>query len=316
MRLTVAAVAMGVVYVLAGSSVSAQTVEIGTTKGGATARISATIAKIVSDNSKIRINVRPMGGVQDYVASVNSGELEFGLSNMPQYWMAKLGMGLSKRGHGDLRLVANLMVFQVGVLVPVKSGIKAVKDLKGKRVPSGFKTAPLFDFIVRGILANGGAADSTTKVPTATLRRHWEMMAEGKIDMSIAAVGSGRVRVLNAKVDGGVRFVSLDNSESALRALRRIYPKSYLKQVNPGKRFIGVREPVYTLNYDYLIWTHKGMPDDVVYRVTKALYENEKALKAAGPLWRSFAAQTMAKDHGTPYHIGALKLYREAGLLN
>lgn len=113
MRLTVAAATMGAVCAFAGTSAPAQTVDIGTTKGGATARISAAIAKIVSDNSEIRMRARPMGDVQQYVPSVNSGELEFGLSNMPQYWMAKVGTGLSKRGHGNLRLVANLMVFQV-----------------------------------------------------------------------------------------------------------------------------------------------------------------------------------------------------------
>ena len=51
--------------------------------------------------------------------------------------MAKTGTGLSKRKHGNLQLLANMMVFQVAPLVADKSGIKNTAGLKGKRIPLG-----------------------------------------------------------------------------------------------------------------------------------------------------------------------------------
>lgn len=294
-----------------------QAIGIGATKGGAAAQIAAAIVEVTASKTKLDVRMRSMDGTQQVVGAVNAGEVEFGLSNMPQYWMAKIGAGLSKRSHANLRLAANLMVFQVGLLVAGNSTIKTVADLKKTRMPTGFKDAPLFDFIARGILANGGLGYSdVTNVPVADLRQHWTLLAQGKTDMAIAAVGSARVRELNDRIAGGARFVSLDNSDAAVRALRRVYPKSYLKLVKPDKRFVGVRDAVYTLNYDYLAWTNKDVPDEVVYQVVKAIHENESALKESSPLWRSYSAQTMAKDHGTPYHVGALKLYKEVGLLN
>ncbi len=59
----------------------AETVLIGTTKGGATALVSTGIASIVSENAGIQMRPRPMGGTAQYISVVNAGELEFGTAN-------------------------------------------------------------------------------------------------------------------------------------------------------------------------------------------------------------------------------------------
>lgn len=306
----------GLAATLFAASASAQTVGIATTKGGATAQVSNAIAKVVSSNSKIQMRTQPMGGTQQYIPVVNAGEIEFGLSNAPQYWMARTGTGLSKRKHDNLRVVANMMVFQVAPLVADKSGIKTIKDVRGKRVPYGFKAAPLFGFVIRSFLANGGLSYKRVKrVPAVALRQQWDMFGQGKLDMSFGAIGTGRVKELNAKIPGGVRHLSLDPSEKATQATVKIYPRSYLKQVEPRKGLVGVKEPIYALSFDYLLWANKDVSADVVYQVAKAMYQNEKALKASSPLWRSHSSKTMAKDHDTPYHPGAVRFYKEAGLL-
>ncbi len=69
---------------LAGPQAWAETVGIGTTKGGATAQVSAGIAKIVSSHAGMQMRPRPMGGTAQYVPVVNAGELEFGVSNAMQ----------------------------------------------------------------------------------------------------------------------------------------------------------------------------------------------------------------------------------------
>ncbi|MDP6259671.1 MAG: TAXI family TRAP transporter solute-binding subunit, partial [Rhodospirillales bacterium] len=56
--------------------------------------------------------------------------------------------------------------------------------------------------------------------------------------------------------------------------------------------------------------------NDVVYRVTKAMYENKKALVAATPMWRSFSPKKMSKDQGLAFHPGAAKFYKEKGTWN
>jgi TRAP transporter TAXI family solute receptor len=293
----------------------AQTIGIGTTKGGATAQVTAAISKIVNTKSDLKMRPQPMGGTQQYIPLVNVGEIDFGVSNLPQYWMAKTGTGMSKRRYDNLVLVATMMTFKPGTLVTKNSRFRKMSDLRGARIAHGFKAAPLFQFVTRSWLANGNLGwDDVNKVPAVALRQHWTMFKQGKIDMVIAAIGSAIVKDMNANISGGVRFIPLDSDPAAFARLDAIYPKGFLREVKPSPKFTGVLEPLQILHFDYMFWTHKGQKDETVYKVAKAVYDNEKGLHDTSPLWRSHHSRTMAKDQGTPYHPGAIKFFKEVGI--
>ena len=301
---------------LMSGGVSAQTVGIGTTKGGATAQVAAAIAKVVSSKSPIQMRTQTMGGTQQYIPVVNAGELEFGIANIIQTHMARTGTGLSKgKKYDKLYMVATLMKFRVSALVPVKAGFKTLKDLKGSRYPVSFKASPLIGLILESFLVNGGMSVKDVKaVPAVALRQHWNMMEQGKIDAATAVVGSGIIKKLNSTIGGGVKFLSLDNSPAAEGRLKKMLPGVYLTEVKPNAKFVAVKEPVNVLTYDYMLWTHKGMNEKHVYEVTKALYNNEQALRDTGPLWGTHASKTMSKRQGNhPHHPGAIKFYKEIG---
>ena len=293
-----------------------QTVGVGSTKGGATAQVTNAISKVVSAHSGLQMRTQVMGGTQKYIPVVNSGELEFGVSNIMQYFMATDGSGLSEgRPHDNLRLAATMMTFRTGAIVAKDSGINTIADLKGKRVPSGFKGAPLFEFLMAAFLANGGLTwDDVEKVPQIGLRQHWNAFKEGKIDVVVAAVGSGPVKDMNANVKGGVKYISLSSEPAAAAATLKIAPKTALLEVKPAKPFVGVLGPTNVVAFDYNLWVNKDVSDDTVYKVVKAMFENEAELKETSPLWRSHSSKTMARDQGLNYHPGAIKLYEEVGI--
>jgi TRAP transporter TAXI family solute receptor len=311
---------VGGALVIAASSASAQTVGIGATKAGAVAQITATISKAVSSHAPgLQMRKQTMGGTQQYIPVINAGELAFGISNIAQYWMAVSGTGLSAPNkYPNLRLVTNMMKFTVSFVVPKKSGITSVAQLKGKRLAAGFKAAPLFTNIHQGGLATVGLTyDDVKKVPAVGLVQHWRMLMEGKVDGVIAAAGSGFVKQMNAKVPGGIRHISFPNTPEALKAMHKYFPKTYWSIVKPRKGLTGVIEPTNFITYDYMLWTHKGLSDEIVYKVTKVMHEQVKELKEGGPLWTSYRAdKNLSKQHGDelPYHPGAIKYYKEAGI--
>ena len=312
-RILVAAAIGGLI----GANASAQTVGLGTTKGGLTAQVTATISKVVSAHSGgVQMRTQVMGGTQKYIPVVNAGELEFGVSNIMQYTMAVTGTGLSEgKKFDNLRLVATMMVFRTGMIVPANSPITSVSQLKGKRVASGFKGAPLFHYLYSGALANGGVSyDDVEKVPYIGLRQHWDGFKQGKTDVAWGGIGAGHVRDMNAKISGGVRFLSFDNSPEGLKRLHQFAPHTQLTTVKPAKPFVGVMAPVNVIAFDYMLWTHKGVADDVVAKVAKAMYDSEKELHEAGPYWRSHKSAKMGKDQGWPYHPGAAAFYKQAGV--
>lgn len=260
-------------------SAYAQTVGIGTTKGGATAQVTAGISKIVSQyGGGLQMRPQPMGGTQQYIPIVNSGELEFGVANMMQTYMAYNGTGLSEgKKNSNLRLVANMMVFRTGLMVRKDSGINTTADLKGKRVPNGFDSSPLFHHLISGNLANGDLTwNDVQKVPIVALAAGFKAFKEGKIDAMIAAVGSAPVKELNASISGGLRFVDvLDTPEAVKRGLVAA-PRTFITEVKPRPNLVGIEKPTKVFAFDYMFWTNKSVSDDVVYKVTKAMYEHEK----------------------------------------
>lgn len=300
------------------SAASAQTVGIGATKAGAVSQITATISKAVSEHAPgVQMRKQTMGGTQQYIPVVNAGELEFGISNIPQFSMAFEGKGLSKGNKYDnLRLVSTIMKFTVSAVVSKKSGVTSIAQLKGKRTPVGFKGAPLFRHLFNGSLGTVGLTpDDIKPVPQVGLVQHWRAFIEGKIDWAIAAAGTGWVKQMDAKIDGGVRHISYPDTPEALKAMHKWFPKSEWSVVQPAKGLTGVIEPTVFVTYDFLLWTHKGVSDDIVYKVTKVMHTQEKQLKEGGPLWRSFSAdKRLAKQHGYPYHPASVKYYKEVGL--
>jgi len=301
------------------ATASAQTVGIGSTKAGAVSQITATISKAVSEHAPgLQMRKQTMGGTQQYIPVVNAGELEFGISNITQYHMARTGTGLSEgTKHENLRLISTMMKFTVSPVVSIKSGITKTSQLKGTRMAVGFKGAPLFSNLTQGALAT---ADLTIKdikpVPQVGLVQHWRAFMAGKIDWVIAAAGSGFVKQMNAKIDGGVRHISFPTDKASLAKMHKWFPKSDWEVIPPRKGLTAVIEPTNFVSYDYLLWTHKGMSDEMVYKVAKVMHTQEKQLKEGGPLWRSFQAnKRLAKDQGHPYHPGAVKYYKEAGLM-
>ena len=134
------------------SAAKAQQVGIGSTKSSVVAQMTAVISKVVSAHSGLQMRPQTMGGTQQYIPIVNAGQLEFGIGNMYQTAQAYAGIGLSKgHAHGNLRMVATLMPFRTGLMVANDSGIKKVADLKGKRVPYGYRAAPLFQNFMVGL---------------------------------------------------------------------------------------------------------------------------------------------------------------------
>ena len=296
-------------------SAYSQTVGIGTTKGGATAQVSAGISKIVSAHGGMQMIPQPMGGTQQYIPIVNAGELEFGIANAMQTFMAVNGVGLSEgQANPNLKMVATMMYFRVGLIVKADSNIYSIADLKGKKLPSGYSAAPLFAYLLKGMIANGGLTTNDVQgVPVTGLIAGINAFKEGKIDAVIGSVGAGFVKDAAAKV-GGVRFIPFSDSKGDKGALFKEAPQTFLIDVSPGT--VGVDKKMKLLGFDYMLWANKDVSSDIVYRVTKAMHENEKELKGLGALWRTHSSKTMNKNKGMEYHSGAIKYYKEVGLMN
>jgi hypothetical protein len=294
---------------------SAQMYGMGTGKQGFfTYSAGAAIAKVAADNG-LNLRLQPFGGSSAYVPGVAANEIEFGLANELEAHYAVTGTAIYKdKPQKDLRVLAVLTPLYSQFFVRKDSGIKSIADLKGKRVPSDYVSQKVLDILSLGTLANGGLSYADVqKVPVPNVVGGADEFAQGKADVFMFALGSGKVSETDAQV-GGVRVLPVDPSPEAMARLRKFIPVAYAIKLEPGKGRVGVLGPTWVYAYDYLVLTNDKVPDDVAYKLAKVMHDNKAALAAGFGGLSEFDPARMVKDTGVvQFHPGAIKYYKEIG---
>ncbi len=315
--MTMRALVLAAVVALFGLPASAQTVSITTTPAGSyTNSVGAAVAKVIFDKAKIRAVVQPQATIG--FDEVESGGAEFNVSNAFDVAFFATGTG-EYEGRGaqkDIRFVAALLPFRVAMHVRADSPVTSMADLKGRRVSSGFNAQKTVGRIIEAHLANAGIGyGDVVKVPTPNVSGATQDFASGKVDVVYFAMGSGSGKQASASV-GGLRVLEIDTAPAAVARLQAILPGAYVMRVEPDPSLDGVTKPTDIVAFDVVLNSSAAVSDEVVYRVTKAIYENQTELMATVPPFRMFSPATMARAvQNVPVHPGALRFYREIGLL-
>jgi len=293
----------------------AQVVGLGTTPVGATFQLATGVAKVVSDKGGLQMRTQPMAGAAQYAPLVNRGDIDFGISNVPElHYLVKGEVIVDNRPHPELRMVARLVPWYNGLVVKKDSPIRTLRDLKGQPVPAGFTGNPLGRVLITGYLANAGMSfEDTRQVPVPSFPRMFDAFKQQQTATSIATIGMAQLREWESTL-GGVRFLQFDPSPSAVAAVTRHVPHSYVVEVKPGPGKVGVDTPTYMLVYDYALWANAKVPDDTVAKVALALHDHPADVKATSPLWAEFDPALLGRDVGIPYHPGAIKAYQQKGI--
>ena len=299
--------AFGVIAALAlAAPAAAQTVALGTTQGGATGQIGTAISNVVSAAGEVQMRPQVSANTSQYLPLVNAGRLEFGIANYPQTWYAIDGSGMSDAPNPNLRIVATLFPFQAGIVAAEDQGIEGYADIAGKNVPR-FPDGSLGDYIIRMALAAGGLTyDDVTEVPIANFPRMYDAIKQGQTDISIATIGSQPTYDLEAAL-GDIRFIPF--AEDAADLLGEVLPGTYLREIEASEELPGLDEPTRVFAYDYLLFAHKDVPDDVVTKVARAMYESEAEFRATSPLWSEYDAEKIGKPLELDYHPAAAAFY-------
>jgi TRAP transporter TAXI family solute receptor len=255
----------------------------------------------------------PHSGTTFYIPKVNDGVMDFGISNPSQLYWAYNGVEMFDKAYTNLRFVANLQEFRPVVMVRNNSELKTVDDLRGTRIPSEWRGAPLFQKNFTDLLANGGLTwDDVNPVPVATYKDHISAFANNRIDVFKGTLGGGASRKLNATIRGGVRMLCMnkDNGEYT-----KEWPGQYLYSYNPDPSTPTVRsKDCVGIMYNYTLWTNKDVPNDVVRDLVLKLYNDHTVFRGGSKLTSGFNRDDMPEYDRIPMHLGAIDAYKSLKL--
>jgi uncharacterized protein len=303
---------------LLASPASAQTIGIVTTPAGSFSNSTGqAIAKVLVDKAKLRAVVQAQASTG--FEEVESGSADFNVSNSFDATFFATGTG-EYQGQGKkpvMRYVGALIPYRVAMHVRADSGIKTINDLKGKRVSSDFNAQKTIARIIEAHLANAGLDyKDVVKVPAPNVVRQAEDFMSGKVDVLFFALGAAAIKQANASV-GGLRVLEVATSAEAMRRTEALIPGAYVVNVSPNPALDGITTPTNLVAFDMVLITNAKVPDEVVYKVAKALHDNKEDLRTTFAPFGLFQPKSMAKAlKGVPMHAGAVKYYKEIRLLN
>lgn len=272
-------------------------------------------AKHFQQDLKIRSTAQPHAGSSVYLPLMNKGEMVMGLNSSLDSGLAVAGKERFKDPIKNVRLLARVWILPYAYMVKESSGIKTLDDLRGKKVVVNVKTNVSLALTNRTVLSTAGMTEKdVVAVDSGGVVAGINMVVEGRADATTVALAMPAMRKTHATVPGGLRILGLGklaNDEMLAKGIAGLYSM----KVKPTKRFPFVREPLTIGAFDTYLNAGSQVGDEDAYMLVKSLHTNWKKLqKDYAPLRGTPIDGLAPANTSMPYHPGAIKYYKEAGL--
>ncbi|HKQ67495.1 MAG TPA: TAXI family TRAP transporter solute-binding subunit [Methylomirabilota bacterium] len=296
-----------------------KSVTIGTNPAGTVYfALASGIAKVVSGGAGYLMVVQPHAGTSTMLPLINTGEMEFGIQNGVDLWLAYRGPAQQIGGRNpfahtpNVRLVMRGAPLMVGLLVRKDSPIKTVHDVKGKRFTGEYRAHLAVWYNMFGHLSSAGLTWNDVKVvPVNTVNDGVDALLQNRADVTQHALNSAKVKEADAAV--GVRHISDDCSPAGEARMKKAVPGYYPRIVKPGA-ITGVVEDTCVVAYDTYFFAGKTVPDQVVELALKAVWEGGAELVPIHPMFKEWTQdRAVDPEASIPYHPGAIRFYKERG---
>ncbi len=274
------------------------------------------ICRLVNKDRKehgVRCSVESTGGSVYNTRTIREGELDFGVVQSDVQSAAIEGVRAFENDepYGDLRAVFSVHPEPLHVMVRADAGINSVADMKGKSVNignPGSGTRVLADALMAANDITPGdlglAAELKSSEQSAAL-------CDGKIDGAIWAAGLPNGSSMEATSTCDIKILDLTTSNTDKVLAENA---AYAAATIPGGMYPGNADDVQSWGPKATFVTDASTPDEVVYVLVKAIFENFEDFKKLHPAFGRLTEEEMIKDGlSAPLHPGAEKYYKERG---
>lgn len=281
--------------------------------GGAFFVVGGALAEVLNGyggDDSWRFTAEATKGSKENMRRLMAGDLDFALSNAAITYFAVRG-GADWDEPLEVRAVMTLAPNVAMFLTPRGSGIRTIQDLAGTRATVGPAGAGFEDFLGPILGAHGVSFDDFTAL-NATQSAAVGMLADGSADAAYLGGVIPTAAVTQAATSQDIFFVPYD--EAAMDQLTAEYP--FFRRITvPAGTYRGVEEDFHGLVVGAMhVITSADVDEDLVYEVTRTLYESQQQVLERHGVGRSITAENAPRDTGTPFHPGAERFYREIGV--
>ena len=260
----------------------------------------------------IRCSVESTGGSTFNINTIRAGELDFGMAQSDVQFNAFNGEGPYKDNpFPGLRAVFSLHPEPFTVLARKEAGVTRFEDFRGKRFNVGNPGSGTRASMEVLLNALGWKLSDFSLASELKADEHGAALCDNKIDGFFYGVGHPSANIQDPTTTCGAKLIPL--SGPAIDKLVSDSPY-YAKAVIPGGMYNANPQPTETYGVMATLVTSARVPEDVVYRLVKATFDNFDEFKRLHPAFANLEPAKMVKDGLTaPLHPGAAKYYKENG---
>jgi uncharacterized protein len=254
------------------------------------------------------VQALPGAGIAN-VRGIEEGKTDVGFGNSISTVDAVAGKPPFNKPHDNVCNVATLYPQYFQVVVRTDAGVNSIKDLKGKAIaaqPRG-NTA---EEITKQLLQVNGITYSDVKMSFVSYTDAVTQVQDGHAVAFTAGTTIPSSAVMDLATSRDVKLIDLADQ---LDAMKKVNP-GYTLNTIPKGTYPKQDKDVQVIGYATHIVASCKLPEDTVYGMAKTISQNTELLSAIVKDIRNLNPKGMAEDIGVPFHRGAAKFYKEAGL--
>lgn len=281
--------------------------------------VGGAICRLVNKGRKdhgVRCTVESTGASVFNVNAIRSGDLSMGIVQSDTQYYAFTGTGSDqfiKAGPDkDLRALFSLQSEAFTLVARDDAAIAKFTDLAGKRMnlgDPGSGNRSTLELLMKEYNWTPETFKLATDLKPAEMAG---ALCDNKIDAYVYVVGHPNGSIKEAATTCNSHVVPVEGPE--VEGFMKKYP-FYPKAVIPGGMYKGTDKDVNTFGPRATLLTSAKLSDEVAYQVTKSVFENLDEFKKLHPALADLTPQNMLSGNSVPYHPGAVKYFKEAGLM-
>ncbi len=265
------------------------------------------MAPIIGGASDMTIRVDSTGASKANIQLINNGEVDFAIVQNDVMDYAYKGTDLFA-GETITSFATVGAVYAEVCQIVATPNIATVADLKGKTVSIGDSGSGV-EFNALQILSAYGLTKEDITVVNADFGNSTEQFKNGSIDAFFCTAGAPTTNITDL-ANSAKEFKILGIDDEHLAALKADYP-FYSAYPIPAGTYKGVEEDVQTVAVKATIICKADLPEEDVYKFTKALFEKEAELESAHAKFKELNLAYATDVGSVPFHAGAQKYYNE-----
>lgn len=250
------------------------------------------------------------GASVENVALVSRGDSDLALALADTVYQAFHGEGAFEgRQVSELRAVMSIYPNAVQIVTLADSGIESIEDLRGQRVSVGAPGSGT-EVSAQTLLAANGITYDDFSPERLNFNETADALRDGDIAAGFWSVGPPTSSIMNLATTRDIRIIAL--TEEQIANAVAVEPTFAPYTLRAGT-YDGQEADALTISTPNVMIVHEDMDEELVYNITRAIYENVQDLIAIHPAANDTTIDFSVASTPIPFHSGALRYLEEMG---